>query len=251
MTVGVGFLCADGVMLCADDQITWRESHKYYERKIYPVYDSKASVVAATFSGNPDLMKSFVGKFKASMGHMPEPHTADRIQETIETVLTFFDVLKDEPTQLNLLCGIVIPNKEFRLVKSDGYVVRDVPRFDYVGIGDSSVLRFLSPLLVRRREFFLQEAFNIAAYMVFQAKRYVDGCGGSTDGLLMEKTGCGVNIHLQPGMGIEAAFSRIEHTLAEVANALSDTGMSDDRLDNYVKQFADTLKADATWFRRK
>ena len=128
--------------------------------------------------------------------------------------------------QLSLLCGIVIPDKEFRLVKTEGWNVREVERSDYVGVGDSSLLRFLAPLLVRRRVFLTKEAYNISAYLVFQAKRYVDGCGGNTDAVIMEKNGHATNIHLRRGGrgSIEPQFQLMEHTLGELGREVDPRG---------------------------
>src|ERR1700691_6315771 len=66
VTIGVGFLCEDGIVLCADNQITWPQSHKYYECKIYEHRTNEWSMLN-TFSGDPDLVKSFNGKFRDAM----------------------------------------------------------------------------------------------------------------------------------------------------------------------------------------
>ena len=86
MTIGIGFLCETGIVLCADNQITWPESHKYYECKLYP-HATADWTVAMTFSGSPELMKSFNGKFRDSMALMPAPYTVSRIQDNVETIL--------------------------------------------------------------------------------------------------------------------------------------------------------------------
>src|SRR5271165_1553360 len=73
VTIGIGFLCSDGIVLCADNQITWPGSHKHHKSKIYH-HDSSAEWKAVfTFAGNPDLMESFNGKFRDTMTIMRAP----------------------------------------------------------------------------------------------------------------------------------------------------------------------------------
>jgi hypothetical protein len=51
-----------GIVLCSDTQITFPESHKYYEHKIYPPTNPSWSI-AFTYAGSPNLMKMFNLKF--------------------------------------------------------------------------------------------------------------------------------------------------------------------------------------------
>jgi hypothetical protein len=96
---------------------------------------------------------------------------------------------------------------------------------------------------VRRREFLTREAYNISAYLVFQAKRYVDGCGGNTDAVIMEKNGHATNIHLRSGGrgGIEPQFQLMEHTLGELASAFFDSRTSDDEVKRSLDLLASTI----------
>src|SRR5271167_4782076 len=73
VTIGVGFLCSNGIVLCADNQITWPQFHKYYECKIYP-HSTPEWATVFTFAGNPSLMKSFDGKFEGAMRLVPPPY---------------------------------------------------------------------------------------------------------------------------------------------------------------------------------
>lgn len=239
VSVGVGFLCQDGIVICADTQITWPENHKYYECKIYP-YGGTHWTAATTFAGNPELMKSFDGKFRESMELMPAPYTASRIQDNIETILSFLDILKDDPMQLSLLFGIVIPNKEFRLLKAEGRIVRPVPRFDYVGVGDSSLLRYLAPLLTQTGQYTSKQALNIATYLVLQAKRYVDGCGGSTDGRVLQPNGMAPRIDGLERM--EQKFFLLEHQLGRLAAYFFDNREPATEVDQAAERFVKMLK---------
>ncbi|HEY6306619.1 MAG TPA: hypothetical protein VI488_09210, partial [Candidatus Angelobacter sp.] len=75
MSIGVGFHCPCGIVLCADTQITYPANHKYYEKKIY--LQAQGDWLAGfSYAGNPNLMKSFDGKFRDAMTVIPGPYTA-------------------------------------------------------------------------------------------------------------------------------------------------------------------------------
>ena len=82
VTIGIGFLCDAGIILGADNQITWPTNHKYYECKIYR-FSFDRCPVAFTFAGNPNLMKMFHGKFEAAMKLVPPPYTASIIHFSV------------------------------------------------------------------------------------------------------------------------------------------------------------------------
>ena len=239
MTIGVGFLCDDGVVLCADNQITWQNQHKYYECKIYPHLTSDWAAYI-TFAGNPTLMKSFDGKFKDTMAKMPAPVTAARIRDAIETVLAFLDVLDGDQMHLHLLCAIVIPNKEMKLLKTDAKVVSEVAGYDYVGAGDTSALRYLAPILTRGGHFSAKQALNVGVYLVLQAKRYVDGCGGDTNAVILQADG---RPRVVTGThAIEQHLLMLEHVLTRAGTDFFDSRCSEDDFNNSLDRLAKMMR---------
>ncbi len=189
MTIGIGFLCHDGIVLCADNQITWPQSHKYCECKIYPHFTDEWWMVN-TFSGDPDLVKSFNGKFEDAMTRISAPYTAAKIQDVIETVLSFLDGLDSNPTDLWMLCAIVVHDKEMRLVRTTGKVVSEVSRYSYIGVGDSSLLRYLDQLFLGgHKPYAVDQAYLLSSYLVLKAKTHIEGCGGETDTFILRPDG--------------------------------------------------------------
>jgi hypothetical protein len=178
VTIGIGFLCDDGIVICSDNQITWTQSHKDYKRKIYQ-HSTADWAALFTFAGNPDLMESFDGKFRETMKIVPPPHTASKIQDAIETVLSFMDLVETDPDGLYMICGIVIPKREVRLLKTSRKIVSELQDYGYVGVGDSSILRFLGQLITQSpKGYRTRQALRLAIYLVLKAKTHIDGCGG-------------------------------------------------------------------------
>ena len=187
MTIGIGFKCSDGIVLAAHTQLTAGDSHKIYECKMQPHYTDEANVTFA-FAGDRVLWKSFNDKFDDALGLVPRPLTVHKIKNVIEGLLRHFEVLDTNPTELCLLCAIAIPDDGYALCKTEGHALHEVHQYDYVGSGDSLLLRFLGPLLtapppvapVDQAGYIVRQAVMIAAYLVLKAITFVPGCGGET-----------------------------------------------------------------------
>ena len=245
MTIGVGFLCEDGIVLCADNQITWSQSHKYYECKIYPHGNNEWSMVN-TFSGDPDLVKSFNGKFRDAMSRVSAPYAAAKIQDVIETVLSFLAVLDDNPTDLWMLCAIAIPDSELRLVRTTGKVVSEVTDYSYIGVGDSSSLRHLGQLITGvqfYKPYRAGQAYMLATYLVLKAKTHIEGCGGDTDAYILRPTGR-VEIRNGDTYNTEQRMLRIESKVKVVASCFFDKRISDADFDKTLAELVRVLKED-------
>src|SRR5208337_2942352 len=247
VTIGIGFKCKDGVVLCADQQITWSGGHKYYENKIYPLQTDEYTV-AFTFAGNPNLMKSFKGKFDAAMKLFPPPYTGERIQDAIETVLGLMDALDTDPDGLHMVCSVVIPGQEIRLIKTARKVVSQVSdyvAYDYVGVGDSSLLRYLADLLTNRSngEFMERHACMLGTFLVCRAKAFVDGCGGDTDILVLHKQGM-LEPRSNQAYAIEQRLLRIESHVRQTASKFFDRRITGEEFTNQLKYLVSALTQD-------
>jgi hypothetical protein len=228
--------------LCSDTQITYPANHKYYESKIYNYSDSgKETGIAVTYAGNPNLMKMFDGKFSAALKLVAKPYTTEKVQEVIETVLSMMDLVDSDPDGLHMLCGIAIKGVSPVLLKTERKIVgRVVENFDYVGVGDSSLLRYLAPLVTRTVRFYSQQALHIGTYLILQAKRFVDGCGGDTIGIVLKPYGG--RTELLQSHYMEERLLALEFSLGSVASALFFGRLTDDQFGQFCDQLIRELK---------
>jgi hypothetical protein len=161
--------------------MTVQGSHKFYESKLYPIrITDDGGWACFTFAGDPELMKMFRDKFGekvASPNYVPNSaNIASAIEETLEESES---VILNNQWGLYMLCGISIDD-ELLLLKTSNTTLRHVEFHDYIGVGDSSLLRQLVLILLRESGISMKLATAVAVYIVTKAKVFVDGCGGDT-----------------------------------------------------------------------
>jgi 20S proteasome alpha/beta subunit len=251
VTIGIGFRCRDGIVLAADQQVTWEDSHKAYECK-FRCHFSDGWNVAFTYAGSPVLWKSFNDKFGEAMNLLREPPTMRVIRDMVETILGLFDELKDDPARLNLLCAVIVTGEDHALLRTEGYVIHSVRDYEYVGYGDSSLLRFLGPLITASPPVatadqagrIVRQAVMMATYLVMKAKTYIDGCGGDTDVLVVRPDGS-LTLWSSPEIyKIEQMMLMLEHHMEHVAAHFFDRRFSDDQLAKTLEFMVSRLKSD-------
>jgi hypothetical protein len=235
VTIGVGFDCNDGILLCSDTQITREGFHKFYEHKLFPHQGSGWSV-AFTYAGDPHTMKSFDDSFSDAMYSITAPITLAIIEQQIKDTLSTID----SGDQLFLLCGIVASGAK-RLLKVEGLKPGRVS-IDFVGVGDVSVLRYLFSMLSRGViSYSVQRAELLSAYLVLQAKRWVDGCGGETEVIIIRQDG---RIEPSPRIqqGVEMIFGILEEYLSRVAVGFFDERITEPELDERLATLSNRMK---------
>jgi hypothetical protein len=187
VTIAIGFHCEDGVVLCADRQLSSENWHKFEESKMYATLDAEDKLaVVLSYCGDPHTIKTLHQKMMSSPIGLDSP---EAIQNNLESVLSEFPQAVVDQTEV--LCGFTIRGIGYGLLRTKGSLVHAVP-YDFVGAGDSSLVRFLSSLLIPSRIGFrigIGTAVLLGNYIVSKAKEFVEGCGGPTDICVLNKNG--------------------------------------------------------------
>jgi hypothetical protein len=243
VTIGIGFMCRDGILLSADTQITWPQNHKYYESKLYYHQRINEYSIALTFAGNPNLAKSFFGKLPSALDLVPSPVSTEKLQNCIESLLSTMDLVESDQDGLHMMIGIIVLHHGLRLLKTERKVVSEVRGYDYVGVGDSSLLRYLSSLTMLRTVSTTQQALALSSYLILQAKRYVDGCGGETEAFIMRRDGsieaCDVST-----IGAEHHLTVLEKHCGNLLKVFFDPDINDDEFEKEFLELGNKLKMD-------
>jgi len=197
MTIAVGFRCVDGVVLCADTQMTNRVSGmKYNDEKIHTInnFGETNWTVAMVYSGDPNILKSFYEKVRKTLLPKRDDVTLDDAREAIQTALyevhsSSADVNSE---YIDVICGVSIggQNPETAMFVGKRTTLYEEHGFAFAGIGDSSLTKFLLNILpIQGRGIDTKTALLFGVYIVGRAKEFIDGCGGQTQSLVIRDEG--------------------------------------------------------------
>jgi hypothetical protein len=253
VTIGVGFRCDAGIVLCSDTQITWKGRHKAYETKQFFIGGTDWTM-ASVDAGDPHLWKSFRNKFAEVLqtqykANSREPATVKELRDILETALCYFNELDSDPLALCVLMGFVIASSEMLLVRTEGKLISDVYVFDHIGCGDSSLLRYLAPITANNDRWpTISQALHTATYWVLQAKRWVEDCGGDTEAFVLHWDG-NMRQRKDATRDWEQHLLRLETEFANVLKSLAGTTTNDEEFESRLAMFCRHLREERALLR--
>ena len=179
MAVVIGLRCADGIVVCANQQMSGPGASKSYERKL--TIEPSQSILLA-YSGLPSLAREARQKIREKIGQAEIPSSL--------LYLAANEVLTDMRRQyvdldLQLLIGISPASEEPTLFKFDGNGLHVADEFNFLGVGDSCLLRFLAAMM-HSLQLNLEEIANLAIYLVRKAEGYIEPCDGPIGTAIMK-----------------------------------------------------------------
>jgi hypothetical protein len=191
VTIALGFLCPDGIVLCSDRQITDSTAGlKYQKRKLSWMTGTYGGIhfeLASAYAGDPESAKiirtEIAERFGREVSKSKELGFQPKARKTLERIFN-----TKNTKYLQMLIGIRFHSGELCLFKTSGKKVVE-GRTEYIGSGDSSALRYLADFLLPTFISTVFEAHVLGSYLVSVANRYVDGCSGGPDIYTIAKDG--------------------------------------------------------------
>lgn len=191
MTIAAGFVCLDGLVLCADTQETIQGYTKSKTDKIWEESDAQFGI-AVTGSGDSEALKTLsqqivddvMGSWQRSA--LLYTYTARKIIQKTVQKFTREHLLIYPQAERPYVEGLLIGMREHHnhdLFKVTGTMLREV-KADGDAIGSGALLakswkeKQYDPFMD------LDELVVVACYIIYQAKQYADGCDGNTDMLI-------------------------------------------------------------------
>lgn len=179
VTIVVGFRCVDGIVICADQQVTASGAFKYHEPKISKEdFDNFTAVFS--YAGSPEQANEVHDKICTVLHNTPiEKDVIEIVRATTEGILADMTRWYTE-LDLQMLIGVNSWREGVDLLKFGGkgvYVAR--------AFGDSSLIRFLADKLYSK-SLTVKSGMDLAIYLVKKAEDYIDGCGGPIDVIALE-----------------------------------------------------------------
>jgi len=239
MTIGVGFLCRDGIVIGSDRQMTVQDSHTFTQEKT-DSFSTEQGLVAWTYAGMGDTGKLFRDQIRERFAS-----TVDRSRLSVTAYMQ--DVLKrvtkkEEP--FYTLLGFCPSGGDGHfLLMSNGTDVVNVDRSEIIGGGDSSLLRFLRQLYL----YFpftptLTQGAYSAVYSISQAAKFEgQWCGGGIDVWAIGTKG--KSFVVTPGVADkwQKYMDGVEFKFYALLRVLTDDEMSDKRKTDEWKDFRENV----------
>jgi len=221
MTIALGIQCREGVVLCTDSQVTKEGGLKFNEGKIFNLYGDNERILLC-YAGSPDIAKVIKERIRIDV---PPTLTSSEACEAIEIILR--DTYKRHGTrqQVEMLCAIYRRDEGVKLFRIAGSVIRPADKAECLGVGDSSVLRFLADTFLRD-DITLAQGLTLGCYMVAKARTYIDGCGGPTQAVFLNHKGKMRNMNevFIDGLDPMDGLSNAELGIRDLLYALSTRG---------------------------
>jgi hypothetical protein len=185
VTIALGFLCPDGIVLCSDRQMTDSAAGlKYQKCKLSWTTGMLAPGVhlelASAYAGDPEAAKIMRTEIRERLGAEIAKSKlvgfqAPKARKALENIFR-----NKNAKHLQMLIGIRFYSGELCMFKTSGKKVVEA-RTEYIGSGDSSALRYLADVLLPPYIPSIFQAQVLGAYLISVANEYVDGCSGGPD----------------------------------------------------------------------
>lgn len=196
MSIAVGFGDFDWTVICADRQLTVADAGLKFEgskiawtehaagKRPYLSGDDKPHAITFAYCGIPErarvLVESVTDELRAALVEADECD----VYESEYFRQALLPVYKSKDAKgLQTLVGLQTASRCFLYTTRDDQVAPGEREF--IGAGDSSVLRYFSDLAATTT-LTCEQATMLAIYLVALASRYVDGCGLGLDVAILE-----------------------------------------------------------------
>jgi 20S proteasome alpha/beta subunit len=215
MTVGIGFVCSDGIVMCADSEESIGCIAKTSTGKIETLTQDGLSV-------------GVIGSGDAGLGTMARQRliralakTINPSMEEVEKVIEGFNrhffknyllpYPASERPSVSLIVGVWIPREHWRLFRIESFSVCENQACECIGVGSyfTNVAHDLY-----RPDFDVDKMAKVAIFFMQKAKRGIQGCGGNTHVVLIKNSERTVSwLKQQDVLRIEVENQQLEQSM--------------------------------------
>lgn len=190
MTIGIGFLARNGIVLCSDRQHTSASGFKFAKRKFFASAHISGATAILSYAGQREDAQVLFDKIcDRFIDDRPIRKTGDR-RDPHHAILENLQKIFRSAHSKNLETLIGIRKDWFpRLFRTSGNRVI-MGTTECIGCGDSSVIRYLSDLILGPTSTHVEAAI-LGSYLISAANRYVDGCSGGPDVIFLPDSNYG------------------------------------------------------------
>jgi 20S proteasome alpha/beta subunit len=245
MTIAVGILCDDGVVVGADREVSLT-THKREERKAHLLKVPNVAI-GLVGAGSASLVTLAAQELQPRLSANMTLAAVKRVVDELALEIHDKHISRNPNHALDLLLGIKTTPKggqrEFRLLKVEGTVAVWRDRYDCIGFGYELADYLLSGRYDRRENMTVARGIMVAAQVIKQAKTHTQHSGGQTD-VIHVRLGYVADYVDERDIDIhEESAEKFSKIIRPVALAMTDINVSTTKLEDLVGKMAYELNA--------
>lgn len=228
MTIAAGFVCEEGVLLCADTEHTgW--TAKFHDSKL-DHFEVPGGKIAFALAGHSSLAWSAIQKCRDRLQAVAPHDIMVELEQILETEYRRHVLGHPNYTDVGyeLLIAVWAPMQHVALYVTSETCTRKVDGFECIGIGRELASFIIRPTFLRlMRE---RKALSLAAYALAEVKESISGCGGMSVYLLLQndgKVGTLTSLHKGICEQVEGYSKTYDFITRELLMALTDEDTED------------------------
>jgi hypothetical protein len=244
LSIALATICPDGLVLCGDREIGTPD-FKFYQTKLttIPLAPERGKIVLG-YAGSPaDTMKVIYQGLRDRLENQDKgrDEISKVLQETLDAAIP-----QNAEECHQLLCGFC-DSGTFHLLKTYNRSVSPVPVWDCVGFGDSALTRYLGAIFLEDQIHLpIYRAVPVGIYLVAQAKKYVQGCGGPTDLLVLPSHG--LVIEMYGTTMFDAACDLVEKSMNVLLTAATSPEVTTAQCQQLIEHLRNVLESQSKLF---
>lgn len=241
VTIAAGFLCDDGVLVCADSEVSMH-TMKANDPKVDWVRLESVKVVMAG-AGDAHLMNYVQQRCQQQISEGSSIETAEQtIREIIEAAHRehIYPVSShpDQRPYIEMMFGLWAPERRCRLLESRGSAVVH-QNVSLLGSGYEFGRSATDRLLPSKHHLKLKVAVFAAIRLLKEVKTYVQGCGGQNHILALADDGRIVPFFEDDYKGIHTKLDVLENEMRELFARIVGVSQADTPLKERLAAFVE------------
>jgi 20S proteasome alpha/beta subunit len=242
VTIAAGFVCNDGLVLCADTQETISGYAKVNTQKMkYDEYDfCNIAFTGAGDSGLVDMTIQQMDKALKDSTPMSQSAVEEVLRDCVVEIFNYHiapysSFPADERPSADILLGIQFDHS-VALYRAYGTTFFRVTEPQCIGVGVTLGKSLIAQLFSMSLS--LPQAGIVALYVLHQAKTWVADCGGNSDILLMSEVKRGITrITTQEVRTLERHFDEFSEYVRPVLISAADKNTSQEKFEDILRKF--------------